>query len=133
MKFVTHSGVYLTNKNLWRSCRFNSLTFAVCHHFECLLCKILPKFHESTTSSFIHLVSATPETIDAGCMPLPAPVKSWVWLVDLERATALLVGRCLGGMLMGASMSKEEREAGGWLYSHICSNGLEATPDYLGM
>ncbi|CAG5849679.1 unnamed protein product [Menidia menidia] len=57
--------------------------------------------------------------------PLPAPALSWVWLVDLERTVALLVGRCLGGMLQGASTSLEEQDTAYWLKTPLFSNGLE--------
>ncbi|XP_033842077.1 probable E3 ubiquitin-protein ligase HERC1 isoform X2 [Periophthalmus magnuspinnatus] len=50
---------------------------------------------------------------------------SWVWLVDLERTVALLVGRCLGGMLQGAPTSLEEQDTAYWLKTPIFSNGLE--------
>ncbi|KAK7912664.1 hypothetical protein WMY93_012875 [Mugilogobius chulae] len=50
---------------------------------------------------------------------------SWVWLVDLERTVALLVGRCLGGMLQGAATSLEEQDTAYWLKTPVFSNGLE--------
>ncbi|XP_076011639.1 putative E3 ubiquitin-protein ligase HERC1 isoform X5 [Genypterus blacodes] len=56
---------------------------------------------------------------------LPQPVLSWMWLVDLERTVALLVGRCLGGMLQGAPTSLEEQDTGYWLKTPLFSNGLE--------
>ncbi|XP_056269201.1 probable E3 ubiquitin-protein ligase HERC1 isoform X3 [Pseudoliparis swirei] len=56
---------------------------------------------------------------------LPPPALSWVWLVDLERTAALLVGRCLGGMLQGAPTSPEEQDTGYWLKTPLFSNGLE--------
>ncbi|CAH1796720.1 unnamed protein product [Owenia fusiformis] len=68
-----------------------------------------------------------PECIDPASLPLPSPTKSWVWLVDMERATSLLIGRCLGGMLIGSVMSHEERETNLWLNTHLFSNGLEGT------
>ncbi|XP_037104179.1 probable E3 ubiquitin-protein ligase HERC1 isoform X3 [Syngnathus acus] len=58
-------------------------------------------------------------------MSLPQPALSWVWLVDLERTVALLVGRCLGGMLQGAPASLEEQDTAYWLKTPIFSNGLE--------
>ncbi|XP_021933596.1 probable E3 ubiquitin-protein ligase HERC1 isoform X3 [Zootermopsis nevadensis] len=50
---------------------------------------------------------------------------SWVWLVDLERTCSLLVGKCLGGMLIGSPLSEEERETRHWLSSTLLSHGLE--------
>ncbi|XP_029281086.1 probable E3 ubiquitin-protein ligase HERC1 [Cottoperca gobio] len=61
----------------------------------------------------------------ASGMSLPQPAFSWVWLVDLERTVALLVGRCLGGMLQGAPSSLEEQDTGYWLKTPLFSNGLE--------
>ncbi|XP_056876992.1 probable E3 ubiquitin-protein ligase HERC1 isoform X3 [Takifugu flavidus] len=61
----------------------------------------------------------------ASGMSLPQPVLSWVWLVDLERTVALLVGRCLGGMLQGAPTSLEEQDTAYWLKTPLFSNGLE--------
>ncbi|XP_053720543.1 probable E3 ubiquitin-protein ligase HERC1 isoform X1 [Synchiropus splendidus] len=61
----------------------------------------------------------------ASGMSLPPPAQMWVWLVDLERTAALLVGRCLGGMLQGAPASLEEQDTAYWLKTPLFSNGLE--------
>ncbi|XP_068597946.1 probable E3 ubiquitin-protein ligase HERC1 [Brachionichthys hirsutus] len=58
-------------------------------------------------------------------MLLPQPALPLVWLVDLERTIALLVGRCLGGMLQGAPTSLEEQDTAYWLKTPLFSNGLE--------
>ncbi|XP_071450243.1 probable E3 ubiquitin-protein ligase HERC1 [Hetaerina americana] len=50
---------------------------------------------------------------------------SWLWLVDLERACSLLVGRCLGGMLIGSPMMGSETQTCNWLNSRLLSHGLE--------
>ena len=50
---------------------------------------------------------------------------SWAWLLDLEQVCALLVGRSLGMVLVGAPLSPDERCAGTWLTSPLFSNGLE--------
>lgn len=63
---------------------------------------------------------------------LAQPALSWVWLVDLERTAALLVGRCLGGMLQGASTSLEEQDTAYWLKTPLFSNGLEMDIPLLG-
>lgn len=68
----------------------------------------------------------------ASGMSLPQPVLSWVWLVDLERTVALLVGRCLGGMLQGAPTSLEEQDTAYWLKTPLFSNGLEMEIPQLG-
>ncbi|XP_035991715.1 probable E3 ubiquitin-protein ligase HERC1 isoform X5 [Fundulus heteroclitus] len=61
----------------------------------------------------------------ASGMCLPAAALCWVWLVDLERTVALLVGRCLGGMLQGAPTALEEQDTAYWLKTPLFSNGLE--------
>ncbi|XP_028981614.2 probable E3 ubiquitin-protein ligase HERC1 isoform X4 [Esox lucius] len=66
-----------------------------------------------------------PDFVDPAGQPLAQPAQSWVWLVDLERTAALLVGRCLGGMLQGAPASLEERDTAYWLKTPLFSNGLE--------
>lgn len=68
----------------------------------------------------------------ASGMSLPQPALSWVWLVDLERTVALLVGRCLGGMLQGAPTSLEEQDTAYWLKTPLFSNGLEMESPRLG-
>ncbi|XP_077870271.1 putative E3 ubiquitin-protein ligase HERC1 [Saccoglossus kowalevskii] len=76
-------------------------------------------------SATIWMSQATPDSIDPAALPLPQPAKSWVWLVDLERAVALLVGRCLNGMLIGVPLTNEEKDTQHWIKSHLLSNGLE--------
>ena len=63
---------------------------------------------------------------------LAQPALSWVWLVDLERTAALLVGRCLGGMLQGEPTSLEEHDTDYWLRTPLFSNGLEMDIPLLG-
>ncbi|XP_033110692.1 probable E3 ubiquitin-protein ligase HERC1 [Anneissia japonica] len=55
------------------------------------------------------------------------PFKSWVWLVDLERTCSLVIGRCLGGMLVWMPASKEERKTETWLKKQLFSAGLESS------
>uniref|UniRef100_A0A4W2GK09 HECT and RLD domain containing E3 ubiquitin protein ligase family member 1 n=1 Tax=Bos indicus x Bos taurus TaxID=30522 RepID=A0A4W2GK09_BOBOX len=66
-----------------------------------------------------------PELIDPAGMPLPQPAQSWVWLVDLERTIALLIGRCLGGMLQGSPVSPEEQDTAYWMKTPLFSDGVE--------
>lgn len=73
----------------------------------------------------------TPDLVDPVCVSGPA--QCWVWLVDLERTVALLVGRCLGGMLQGAPPSPEEQHTAHWLKTPLFSNGLETDIPQLGM
>lgn len=65
-------------------------------------------------------------------MPLPQPAQSWVWLVDLERTVALLIGRCLGGMLQGPPVSPEEQDTAYWLKTPLFSDGVEMDIPHLG-
>lgn len=74
---------------------------------------------------FTYSLKGVPEKIDPAALPLAQPVASWVWLVDLERALALLVGQTLGGMLAGPGMSQEEKDCEKWLNSPLLWNGLE--------
>ena len=77
-------------------------------------------------------LSGTPQKIDPAALPLLQPAKAWVWLVDLERACALLVGRILGSMLIGPPLSKEEKDCEPWLSSPVLHSGLEARNPELG-
>ncbi|CAM1299303.1 HERC1 (predicted) [Pycnogonum litorale] len=52
-------------------------------------------------------------------------VAKWEWLLDIERTCALLIGRCLSGMLISLPTTREETECKSWLESNILSNGLE--------
>ncbi|XP_062869323.1 probable E3 ubiquitin-protein ligase HERC1 isoform X2 [Trichomycterus rosablanca] len=58
-------------------------------------------------------------------MCFSGPTQLWVWLVDLERTVALLIGQCLGGMLQGTAPSLEEQHTAYWLKSPLFSSGLE--------
>ena len=76
-------------------------------------------------------VLGTPEKIDPAALPLPQPAKSWVWLVDMERACSLLVGQLLGGMLTGSPLSRDEKNCEKWLNSPLLTCGLEdRNPDF---
>ncbi|KAL7980305.1 hypothetical protein Chor_014634 [Crotalus horridus] len=66
-----------------------------------------------------------PELVDPAGIPLPQPAQVWVWLVDLERTVALLIGRCLGGMLQGSPVSPEEQDTTYWLKTPLFSDGVE--------
>ncbi|XP_060031692.1 probable E3 ubiquitin-protein ligase HERC1 [Erinaceus europaeus] len=66
-----------------------------------------------------------PELIDPAGLPLPQPAQAWVWLVDLERTIALLIGRCLGGMLQGSPVSPEEQDTAYWMKTPLFSDGVE--------
>ncbi|XP_052792637.1 probable E3 ubiquitin-protein ligase HERC1 isoform X2 [Mya arenaria] len=53
---------------------------------------------------------------------------SALWLVDLERVCSLLIGHCLGSMLLGPPISEAENMSAAWLENKIFSNGLESLP-----
>jgi len=89
----------------------------------CQSLKVLSTFLRPGASDFAEPASGA---------ALPPPALSWVWLVDLERTAALLVGRCLGGMLQGAPTSPEEQDTGYWLKTPLFSNGLETDVPQLG-
>ena len=65
------------------------------------------------------------EKIDPASLPVTEPASSWMWLIDLERALALLIGQTLGSMLAGPGVSLEEKECEKWLRSPLLWNGLE--------
>ena len=50
--------------------------------------------------------------------------RQWVWLLDVERACGLVVGRCLEGMLLGPLLTSQEVRCKPWLTSHLLSCGL---------
>lgn len=61
-----------------------------------------------------------------------AEPEDWMWLLDLERAVALAIGRCLGGMLQGPPPSVQEKTAEFWLCNPLLRNGLEMDFEQLG-
>ena len=56
-----------------------------------------------------------------------------LWLLDMERTLALLVGRCLGWMLLGCGVSKEETDSGMWLQKCLFASGLQLNSTDIGM
>lgn len=65
-------------------------------------------------------------------LPMVMEAESWVWLLDLERSVALVIGRCLGGMLQGTAPSVQENSAEFWLQNPLLRNGLEMDLQQLG-
>lgn len=57
----------------------------------------------------------------------------WSWLLDLERACSLLVGRSLNALLLGPPLSNSEKMNTMWLESRLFSNGLERPASDLDM
>lgn len=51
--------------------------------------------------------------------------QSWVWLVDLERTCSLLIGQCLGTILISVPQFEEETSCLNWLQNPILSCGLQ--------
>ncbi|KAF5301595.1 hypothetical protein FQR65_LT08900 [Abscondita terminalis] len=52
--------------------------------------------------------------------------QSWVWLIDLERTCSLLIGQCLGSMLIGEPSNKEEVQCKNWLKTPLFSSGIQS-------
>ncbi|XP_060586390.1 probable E3 ubiquitin-protein ligase HERC1 [Ruditapes philippinarum] len=50
---------------------------------------------------------------------------SAIWLVDLERVCSLLIGHCLGDMLIGPPITAEEKQVHFWMENKLFSNGLQ--------
>jgi len=69
--------------------------------------------------------SSTRSVAAADSSDSEAMTPSWTWLIDVERACTLLIGRCLGGMLMGIPLSPEEIKCHCWMNSALFSNGAE--------
>jgi len=46
-------------------------------------------------------------------------------MIDIERACTLLIGRCLGGMLMGIPPTPEEITCHSWMNSALFGSGAE--------
>jgi len=69
-----------------------------------------------------HVVYAA-ATVESADSDAAAP--SWIWLVDVERACTLLIGRCLGGMLMGIPLTPEETKCHLWMNSPLFRSGAE--------
>ncbi|KTF72912.1 hypothetical protein cypCar_00046699, partial [Cyprinus carpio] len=124
-------------KQLLAYCHINSVTegsssVALLHkHLQLLLPHATDIYNRSATllressgnGSVREKLRGTPDLVDPVCVSGSA--QCWVWLVDLERTVALLVGRCLGGMLQGAPPSPEEQHTTHWLKTPLFSNGLE--------
>ncbi|XP_007895403.2 probable E3 ubiquitin-protein ligase HERC1 [Callorhinchus milii] len=62
---------------------------------------------------------------------IPADVRSWIWLIDMERTISFTVGQCLGEMLQGPPSSPEEHNSVYWLQNQLFSNGLEMDSEQL--
>ncbi|XP_076258464.1 putative E3 ubiquitin-protein ligase HERC1 isoform X2 [Rhynchophorus ferrugineus] len=50
--------------------------------------------------------------------------QSWIWIVDMQKTCSLLIGHCLGGMVVGDLLSKEELLCRNWLNNDIFSSGV---------
>ena len=59
------------------------------------------------------------------CLDSHTTAPSWLWLVDIERACTLLIGRCLGGMMMGIPLTAEEIQCHSWINSPLFGSGAE--------
>lgn len=90
-------------------------------------------FAQDIDANFVHSCAGTHDASDLPSCPLSQPAKSWMWLVDLERVCALLIGRSLGGMLVGSPMSSEERETTSWILSPLFAAGLHKYNTDLGV
>lgn len=75
------------------------------------LCKMLPEIQSFEAFELEDNTEEIPE--------------KWSWLVDMERTCATLIGQCLGGMLVGDQMSKQEKSCLPWLENPVFGNGAE--------
>ncbi|KAL3277276.1 hypothetical protein HHI36_012626 [Cryptolaemus montrouzieri] len=51
--------------------------------------------------------------------------RSWIWLVELQKTCSLLIGQCLGEMIVGHPTMNEEIFTKYWLLNDIFMNGIE--------
>ncbi|XP_071541149.1 LOW QUALITY PROTEIN: probable E3 ubiquitin-protein ligase HERC1 [Panulirus ornatus] len=97
---------------------------------------ILPVF-DSTNRTIASVTSFTDQEDVTSEVDTPTPdtVKSvgggvvgrqWAWLLDVERACGLVVGRCLEGMLLGPPLTPSEVRSKPWLSMQLFSYGLAA-------
>uniref|UniRef100_A0A8D8RZ78 HECT-type E3 ubiquitin transferase n=1 Tax=Cacopsylla melanoneura TaxID=428564 RepID=A0A8D8RZ78_9HEMI len=69
-----------------------------------------------------HCLSILP-LLDALNQTLPQ-TSTFLWFQDMERTVSLLIGKSLGEMLTGCSISPEENEVSHWLQTSLFSSGL---------
>ncbi|KAJ3666590.1 hypothetical protein Zmor_002027 [Zophobas morio] len=50
--------------------------------------------------------------------------QSWIWMVDLQRTCSLLIGQCLGGVLLGERFTLEEMFCRHWINTELFSCGI---------
>uniref|UniRef100_A0A8C4Q7E9 HECT and RLD domain containing E3 ubiquitin protein ligase family member 1 n=1 Tax=Eptatretus burgeri TaxID=7764 RepID=A0A8C4Q7E9_EPTBU len=104
----------------------------LCHLIEMLpsldcLNRLLPAASHLEKQELEWPLNGGADCTESQGIPLPVSVNSWVWLVDLERALSLLIGRCLGAMLQGPRCSPQEHECSYWLGRPLFSHGLETS------
>lgn len=51
--------------------------------------------------------------------------QSWIWIVDMQKTCSLVIGYCLGGMLIGTPPTPEENHCRYWLSNEIFSSGIK--------
>nr|CAH7744976.1 unnamed protein product [Callosobruchus chinensis] len=51
--------------------------------------------------------------------------QSWIWIVDMQKTSSLVIGQCLSGMLVGEPPSAMEKMCCNWLTNEIFSAGVE--------
>ncbi|XP_074033510.1 probable E3 ubiquitin-protein ligase HERC1 isoform X2 [Leptinotarsa decemlineata] len=51
--------------------------------------------------------------------------QSWIWIIDMQKTCSLVIGTCLGGMLIGDPPTREEVRCRNWLTNEIFSSGIE--------
>nr|CAI5839109.1 unnamed protein product [Callosobruchus analis] len=51
--------------------------------------------------------------------------QSWIWIVDMQKTSSLVIGQCLSGILVGEPPSSMENLCCNWLTNEIFSAGIE--------
>lgn len=93
-------------------------------------CRVVPLLHDllSLLSNLDHVAKLLP-SIDyfekAELEQCFNAMDTSLWLVDLERTCSLLIGHCLGDLLLGSPITSQEKEVGHWLENKLFSNGIQ--------
>lgn len=72
--------------------------------------------------SFTEVDTPTPDTVKSVGGGVVG--RQWAWLLDVERACGLVVGRCLEGMLLGPPLTPNEVRCKPWLSTQLFCSGL---------
>ncbi|VEN63492.1 unnamed protein product [Callosobruchus maculatus] len=83
--------------------------------------RLLPPelLYESDKDSSNYLSGSETPTLDQ------LEEQSWIWIVDMQKTSSLVIGQCLSGILVGEPPSSMENLCCNWLTNEIFSAGVE--------